>query len=336
MRSIFIYEFITGGGYWSLGSEPAAGSLLAEGLAMRDALANDFAALADVEAVHLLHDARLPQPAIPKQRLHLVHHAEQEQGTLTKLARSGIATILIAPEFSSLLLSRAERCVVEGGQLLSPSVECIRLCSDKQLTCDHLNRHGVATPRGISFSSPPQDVDPNLFPAVLKPIAGAGSQNVRLVDRPADLATIDFASESRWRLERFHPGLPVSASLLTRSSGVVLLPPCTQNLSADGRFSYLGGSTPLPRALAERAKCLALATAETLPDPCGYLGIDIVLGSAENGSEDVVIEVNPRLTTSYLGLRQACEQNLADAMWRQALGQHVGLTFRRAPIQFTV
>ena len=61
----------------------------------------------------------------------------------------------------------------------------------------------------------------------------------------------------------------------------------------------------------------------------------MVLGSAENGAEDYLIEINPRLTTSYLGLRRACEQNLADAMLRCVRGETLSLSFRNERIEFT-
>lgn len=62
----------------------------------------------------------------------------------------------------------------------------------------------------------------------------------------------------------------------------------------------------------------------------------MVLGSAENGSKDVVIEINPRLTTSYLGLRKACEQNLAEVMLKWAAGEIIELTWRPQTIEFAV
>jgi predicted ATP-grasp superfamily ATP-dependent carboligase len=52
----------------------------------------------------------------------------------------------------------------------------------------------------------------------------------------------------------------------------------------------------------------------TLPTPLGYLGVDLVLGDDPSGADDRVIEINPRLTTSYVGLRAAALCNLAEAM----------------------
>ena len=47
------------------------------------------------------------------------------------------------------------------------------------------------------------------------------------------------------------------------------------------------------------------------------------LGDAADGSRDFAIEVNPRLTTSYVGLRALAEFNLADAMLKVAAGEDV-------------
>ena len=66
----------------------------------------------------------------------------------------------------------------------------------------------------------------------------------------------------------------------------------------------------------------------------GWIGIDMVLGSAENGASDFVIEINPRLTTSYIGLRRICKQNLAQVMWQAAAGETVELSYKAGRIEF--
>ena len=77
----------------------------------------------------------------------------------------------------------------------------------------------------------------------------------------------------------------------------------SDNARHRGTFQYLGGSCPLPSGLAARADRLARCAAAAMPEWRGYIGIDLVLGEANDGSEDYLIEVNPRLTTSYVGLR---------------------------------
>lgn len=336
MRSVFVYEFITGGGCWSIGDAPPAGSLLAEGMAMRNALAQDFAAMDSIEEIHLLHDIRLPRAQVPRQVLHTIHTASEELKTLQSVAQQVDAVIVIAPEFGELLCQRSQLVESVNGELRSPSSQIGRLCSDKARTCEHLAAQDVPTPRGISFSRSSSLPSSDLFPAVLKPNDGAGSQAVQMIESVEKLAECDLSSATSWRLEQFHPGMPVSVSLLAGPRGFIALQPCTQNLSDDGRFKYRGCTTPIEPHLSARAQRLALAAASTLPPAKGYLGIDIVLGSAENGSQDVVIEINSRLTTSYLVLRQACEQNLAAAMLKWAAGEPIELTWRSHTFEYSV
>jgi hypothetical protein len=116
--------------------------------------------------------------------------------------------------------------------------------------------------------------------------------------------------------------MPASVAMLCGPGDLRLaLPPCRQRLSDDRRFAYLGGALPLAAEEALRARALAQRAAAALPGAFGYLGVDLVLGAPADGAGDVVIEVNPRLTTSYVGLRAACQGNLAEAMLDVAEGR---------------
>jgi predicted ATP-grasp superfamily ATP-dependent carboligase len=105
-------------------------------------------------------------------------------------------------------------------------------------------------------------------------------------------------------------------------------------ISDDGRFRYVGGEAPLDEARSQRAQALALAAIGCLPPAIGYVGVALVLGAASDGSADVVIEVNPRLTTSYLGLRRLLSTNLAAAMLSVADGSTVELRLARSHVRF--
>ena len=85
----------------------------------------------------------------------------------------------------------------------------------------------------------------------------------------------------------------------------------------------------------ERCESLALKVAALMNEEIGYVGLDLILGKATDGSEDVVIELNPRLTTSYVGLSQATSQNLAEAMLQHAQGERVSLDWDNLPITFS-
>ena len=123
--------------------------------------------------------------------------------------------------------------------------------------------------------------------------------------------------------------------VLCGPAGNHALPACQQLLSTDGAFAYLGGRLPLPPPLDGRARKLAQAAIEALPQPRGYLGVDLILGEADDGSGDYVIEINPRLTTSYVGLRALARTNLAAAMLAVAAGQSPNLCFGDEQVEFT-
>ena len=71
-----------------------------------------------------------------------------------------------------------------------------------------------------------------------------------------------------------------------------------------------------------------------LPQTQGYVGIDLILGPSLDGKDDRVIEINPRLTTSYIGLRAATDDNLAEAMLPAVRNEGTRIAFRSNPVEF--
>jgi hypothetical protein len=71
-----------------------------------------------------------------------------------------------------------------------------------------------------------------------------------------------------------------------------------------------------------------------LPQTHGYVGVDLVLGEAPDGSEDFAIEVNPRVTTSYVGLRATIAENLAVQMLNAVRGDEVQITDTGRTVDF--
>jgi predicted ATP-grasp superfamily ATP-dependent carboligase len=108
--------------------------------------------------------------------------------------------------------------------------------------------------------------------------------------------------------------MPASVAFLLGPRQRLGLPPAGQHLSGDGRFHYLGGQLPLSPALAERVQRLGWLAVDAVAGLRGYVGVDVVLGDAPDGSSDRLMEVNARLTTSYVGLRALCRTNLAEVL----------------------
>jgi predicted ATP-grasp superfamily ATP-dependent carboligase len=326
---VFLYEYVTGGGWWGEDAHAPAGSLLAEGSAMVRALAADFQAIPEVSVVALA-DSRLSKHILPDCELQIVSSTEEEQAALRAIAAEADRTLLIAPEWNGELARRSRFVLAAGGKLLSPGPEFIELAADKHATAEHLRSQGVPAPLGILIEprrALPRDFP---FPAVLKPRDGAGSQGLRLFATAKDFV----AKQSSFRLEQYHPGTAASVAVLSGPAGHIILPACSQRQSQDGIFTYLGGETPLSSDLNAQARRLAEACLAALPPATGYVGFDLVLGKDTTGENDVVIEVNPRMTTSYVGLRALAKTNLAAAMLAVAEGRPVELSFSARPIEF--
>ncbi len=332
MISIFIFEFITGGGL--LSSADALGefaSLVPEGKAMAAALTSDLVSVEGVQ-VFCQRDRRLaPWEPGDCHRID-VSDADDERQSFDRLAASADWTIVIAPEIGGALAERCRRVASVGGRLLGPHISLVELASDKHALAERLSAADVRVPDGMPIAAGeawPRDFS---YPSVWKPLDGAGSQGISFVQDAAAAP-----AEARWglgRLERFCAGIAASAAVLCGPKGHLVLPPCRQRLSEDRCFRYLGGELPLPCNLAKRATRLAEQTIVALPAALGYLGVDLILGESSDGERDYVIEVNPRLTTSYVGLRAACKHNLAGAMLDVIGGRMPKLSFSAERVQF--
>ena len=74
-----------------------------------------------------------------------------------------------------------------------------------------------------------------------------------------------------------------------------------------GRFHYHGGVVGGFEGRRARYEPLAERIAAAIPDLWGYVGVDLIDGAAG----PMVLEINARLTTSYVGLRHVLGINTA-------------------------
>lgn len=329
---IFLYECISAGG---LGAD-VPDSLRREGWAMLSAIADDFMRMPDVTVATLLDD-RLTRS--------LGHDCTRiawpdEPACFRDVAARCDWTLVIAPEFDDLLRRRCQIVLDVGGRMLGSAPAAIGLAGDKLATAAFWHARGVPHPRTDL-------IDPVEFarfgpPWIVKPRHGAGSQATYAVRNHEEKSSLWFAARRDWPdgdliVQQYVPGEAASVAVLMGPAQTLPLRPARQHLSNDGRCRYTGGSLPLPTSLAERAVHLAQNAVAGLPGLLGYVGVDLVLGLAADASEDYAIEINPRLTTSYIGLRRSCRQNLAAAMLRCVRGETIEpLHWNDAEIHFSV
>ncbi len=284
---------------------------------MVSALAADFLRIDDCQ-VTVLRDVRLTELPLTGCRVVEVHSSSHRGEEFDRAASKADWSLIVAPEFDGILRQMVAGMRAAGGRGLNASDEFIALTGDKHQTAERWHRAGVPAPHGqvLDADEPKLPADFQ-YPAVLKPVDGAGSQHMLLVHGNAD-----EPPPYPWprRLERYCPGRPASVAVICGAKMQQALPPCWQHLTSDGRFRYRGGSLIREPNLAERATALALRALAALPQAHGYIGVDLILGESSDGGNDMAIEVNPRLTTSYVGLRAVVKQNLAQAMLVAAAG----------------
>ena len=327
MSTIFVHEHVAGGG---LGERATSGALFDEGLAMLRAFVADLVACPGVDVVttidrRVAREARLATAA----RVVVVERSERIDDVVLELAKRSDRTLLIAPEIDSRLEELARAVTAIGAELLGGSVDAIRLASDKLLLAQHLLRAGVPTPSAECATAGKSWPEAR----VVKPRFGAGSIDIELVG--AGSPTPPSGSE---RIATpFVDGVAASVLCLVASGRIVPCPACEQIVSRVRGFRYEGGLYPLAGSLehplARRARDLALAAVQSLPAPRGFFGVDLVLDAA-HPERDCVIEINPRLTTSYCGLRERTRANLAGALLELLRGADVEIEWIDATLSF--
>jgi len=328
---LFVYEYISAGGM----GPHVSPSLGEEGWAMLSALVQDFDKVKNVETLTLLERSK------NKLGRHCQYTSHEEEPTHFKeMVERADQILLIAPECDGILAKRSRLVLDAGKPLLGSLPAAIELTGDKWAMARHFADHQVPTPLPTEILGNGSDALP--FPMVCKPRHGAGSQATYLVHDENELTYA--RAKARTELpsqdligQPFAPGVPASITFLIGPNQMLALVPGEQQLSREGRFHYLGGRWPLPQPLAQRAQVLGRKAIGTVEGLFGLVGVDLVLGHVEDGSGDFVIEINPRPTTSYIGLRQLAEENLADLFLRVVGGEkETSVRWHTSPYQFSL
>jgi len=313
--NVFVHEFITGGG-WSASEFPPG--LTEEAFAILWALLADFQAWGAVNTVTTL-DTRLwgyfPEP--PAGEVRAVAAGEYEEALRSALSQCD-AALIVAPETDGILAKISRIAAETGVLLLGSSPEAILLAGNKADCHQLFITAGLPTPltRTASYHSAPRVAAEMNYPLVVKPLDGVGCEGLCLVQRPAELGlALNMVKKTSQHpqilLQRYVPGKHVSVSLLVSGERILPLSLNEQRIEAGCPFHYLGGKVPLAHPAANQAFDLAQAAIRLIPGLQGYVGVDMVLAQ----EKEYLIEINPRITTSYIGLRRVAEANLAELIW---------------------
>lgn len=301
---------------------------------MVGALLEDLTVVPGVQVL-ISRDPRLPRPALPvdvftprrdddvwQEWSHCMEHCD--------------AVWPIMPETDGLL-ERISRLALEVGcELIGSRPDAVRLTASKWRTSRCLDRHGIdVVPTYRSAKAAPSGVKR----WVAKPDKGVGGEGIRILDNAEAWATeLDSDVRRRYVLQPYLAGVPASLSVLCHEGEARLLSVNLQRVAeVDGRFHV---RAILVNGL-KQIDChteLARSIAHAIPDLWGYVGVDLICTRCG----PVVLEINPRLSVSYAGLRRALglnparlvlrllgEGRSAMANWHGGLGGSASLNLER-------
>jgi len=231
------------------------------------------------------------------------------------------AALVIAPEADDALAAAALAVERAGVRNLGSSSDASRSVADKLLLSARLAASGVATPAtaaGIGEA-------PRLLAAheaiVVKPRRSAGCVDTFLCRHLAELRRLPLRDD--WIAQERVPGLTASAAYVVTGDGVVPLRAGIQTIASipcgsggPMRLAYEGGRLPLDDALEARALAIGRAAIAQIRGLRGFVGVDVVLGA--DARDDRVIEINPRLTVAYAGLRALARFSIVELMLGRA------------------
>ncbi len=321
-------------------AKSVAPSMLIEAEAMLMAVLTDIAALPNIQATVMLStdsaqrlagsgtrifqlpdNVRVLCSDLNPQTLSEILHAQSADSVFD-------AVFLIAPECDGILVSLLKAVQTHDRspiRSLNLDWQLAETFADKLGTAAWLQQRGIPTipTRAIDDTTAAtlRSATPgeSKYRVVLKPRDGAGAESIQIVPLNREFKTLPklYSDDDRWLLQPYMPGLACSVGFLGGGSEkpTIILPPARQQIViTNDRLSYHGGQIPCESAIADHIASVAQQLVAAIGPFSGYVGADLLVNLAvpENSPASVlVVEINPRLCTSYVGYRALAADNLA-------------------------
>jgi predicted ATP-grasp superfamily ATP-dependent carboligase len=310
--AILVHEYVTGGG-WPAPDLPQG--LVEEALAILRALLADLRAWGRFPVV-TTRDRRLHSTALVADRV-VDLDAQVYSAALPEIARDCGAALVVAPEGGGALEHLSSVVSDAGVFLLGSPPSAVAVAADKWECHLRFTQAGLRTPETacVAPAAAAAAAARLGYPVVVKPLDGAGCAGVGLAGNDALLGVAleqpALRGSASVLVQRYMPGTAASVSLLVADGRSIALSLNGQRVRAGIPFAYDGGVASLPHPRRGEACALAQRAVALVPGLRGYVGVDLVLGEETCW----LIEINPRPTTSYVGLRRVLDINMGAAIW---------------------
>ena len=319
---ILVFEYITGGG---LNKQALPESLLQEGRLMLDALLADFKQLtllpqyAELSVLVML-DARLKQQINTHGFNVAVMGADQDCNAEFKYYTQQCDAVWpIAPEFDDILHNLCLSVEQAKKHLLTSAATAVALTGNKFNSYLHFKTHGINTvptrlfkpgeyDLSLQIDSPLQELNTQEvtkdigFDAqwIIKPIAGVGCMDSYVLPSIDSLKHIALSGGDTV-IQPHINGEKLSLSCLFKNGEAWLLSVNQQHFTVYKQQYHLDAITVNVPVEQQIYKDLIAKIALAIPELWGYVGIDLI----KTPTQVFVLEINPRLTTSFVGIQSA-------------------------------
>ena len=287
---------------------------------MRDALLRDLSELNAYQLISL-HDVRLEPSSM------VSHSSPVAAGQFIQVFETLLMQVdlvwLIAPESDGHLLKLTELCLEaenqqDGPILLGCGYDACLIGTSKTLSYEAMQAGGIHTLpvhagedviRDDYFAQLAQTKEAWL----VKPEDGAGCEGIQFF--ASIMAMRDWMQQEdrsqHFFAQAYQTGIAASFCMLCRDGQAWLLSVNQQHVSMqDNGFVLHGISVNGLSQYWSRFETLARKMAKMLPDALAYVGVDVIMDTQNDAI--YVIDINPRLTSSYVGLREAMACNPAE------------------------
>lgn len=309
---LLLFEYITGGGF---NRQSLPTSLLHEGAAMLRALLADCQRLPQL-TVKVLLESRCQHLAddFPVEAIVITPEQDAVQQLQQAIAWAD-AVWIIAPESDGILQQLCLLVEAAGKQLLNSNSNAVALTSDKWLTYQYLLELNLPTVPSVLLAET-QQFTPGSW--VIKPIDGVGGCNTWRINNCTEftqcVATLD--KPQNYLMQPYVAGQPASLSCLFGNGKAKILCVNQQMIAEQAQqFQWLDSKVNTLPITAEHQYWVD-TLARSISGLYGYVGIDFILGAESSW----ILEINPRLTSSYVGIYNALSVNVvAEVMQLQTV-----------------
>ncbi|MFW9874844.1 MAG: ATP-grasp domain-containing protein, partial [Candidatus Thorarchaeota archaeon] len=329
-KRIFIFEFVSGGGFNRV-NIPI--SLFCEGFGMLKSIIKDFKSIGF--KIYTLLDYRIHHlsTALAIDNFKIIKRKDNYLKEFKILVKECDYTFIIAPESTDTLFKLTNLIKKCNKMLLSINLEGIKIGTSKMNTYEFFRKNNLPTPETYLIPLKKNNLDIEFIirkfrefqkPIVIKPEDGVGAESIYYFDTKNQIEhffqNFKYKIEAgrKYILQDFIEGKDLSISLINTTTSLNLqnnypyiLSINSQNVNIKNpnyESEYFGGFTPIENHQEASLELNKILEKIDFSQFSGYFGIDLI---RTEDSKFYFIEINPRLTTSYIGLRNVINQNPA-------------------------